>query len=259
VTNVVKTKWTIFFSFPSRSKTVGSMPKLRKKRKWSKSTFLQCSECNKPNVVCFKCRYMGNKCEDHAKDFQSYGGHCHTESLDQEKMYYCTVSRVKGSYSKCIDTPKCVNCLENNAIKNCAGYDTFEKSGSKEKGDYKSNWKPYRCEKEQPCCETCSDWVKDPFQKYQQFRCPECHDNYVEYCKCEACGKPSKTSFTCDACEQSFCDHCNKSTTVDVSPVTIFGYGFSVGRYWDICKGCMKGKSEKYYQDIARRYSGPYC
>jgi hypothetical protein len=71
-------------------------------------------------------------------------------------------------------------------------------------------------------------------------------------CTCENCGTVSAGKYSCECCDKSFCDKCSKHVTVDISPITLFGYGLSVGRYATYCSGCTKGVTSEQIQKSFR-------
>ena len=72
---------------------------------------------------------------------------------------------------------------------------------------------------------------------------------------CRMCCKIKQTTYTCLSCNARFCDDCNKVTTIDISPMTLFGYGYAIASYKHMCKKCMNGRTVSDIQDEERSQS----
>jgi len=114
-------------------------------------------------------------------------------------------------------------------------------------------------------CYDCSNWktVRPGVEC-----CPDCVLKFKTRVLCGGCKRPvdlKTVRFVCSCCKRSKCDRCDKKgiPDIDVSPITLYGSGYSVARSTAVCGKCLPpGNTKtciKAVQDAYRDYDRYVC
>lgn len=178
--------------------------------------------CSATCTVCRTCRIMHkDRCAQHAKDRYPIGRHSYCKECVYK--FYCTGC----------DKVQLTFCTSR-----CTGYS---------------------CPVTNTLCSACGSPLKDNPTDPGHMLCESHLAKVLKAMICNACGQSSKAQFTCRCCEQNFCDKCDKQLTVDISPVTIYGRGFSVYNCAHFCRACTGKKTIQAIQKDYRNYGRYKC
>lgn len=75
---------------------------------------------------------------------------------------------------------------------------------------------------------------------------------------CDFCHLSAGRCYTCYSCKQGYCSLCHVAVLVDVSPMTLYGYGRAVETFRRYCQPCMQGKTEASIQQEIRERNHNY-
>lgn len=223
-------------------------------KKW---TACERGKCRAHKAVCFHCKRVADSfCGRHASSekIKVIGGRSYCvrppvcqRALTERKRIMKTRSTVgwgpvgREYPQECFRYAACTRCGKQAGARGCAG-PTY--------GPSRYPTTPCPETKVTELCVKCASWTRG-FDGYA--RCPSCHANYISKNTCKNCGVPSskEKKFSCSKCDKLFCDKCDVKTTVDVSPPTLYGFGYDIYLCENFCKACM---SETTPEEVQNEY-----
>lgn len=120
---------------------------------------------------------------------------------------------------------------------------------------------PSQCGKRNTLCADCGPFklgIKEPYMKEAKLLCVSCHAKQREQYTCTKCAAVTTKHYTCVCCGVKACKECDPQyIDADVSPITLYGSGLSVGRHAKYCSACAK--SEKEVQNSWRHTGEHHC